>query len=188
MKKFIEYINGNFPLTNEIKVELENRMKSKIFEKGQDIVNAYKTCKNLYFLETGLIKAYFISDNGKEVIFRFFSEGELFTSLESFINQKPTPHAIKALESTKVSYISKTDLEDLSKIYEPIKKFYQFVLNLANANAVKRFSDLITNNATARYQEFLQENGALMLRIPLSDLAKYLGITQVSLSRIRGAK
>ncbi|OPZ15087.1 MAG: hypothetical protein BWZ05_02293 [Bacteroidetes bacterium ADurb.BinA245] len=53
---------------------------------------------------------------------------------------------------------------------------------------MKRISEMLEENATERYNHFLQDNGFLLQRISLGDLANYLGITQVSLSRIRASK
>ena len=53
---------------------------------------------------------------------------------------------------------------------------------------MKRISELLEDNATERYADFVREHPQLLQRISLGDLASYLGITQVSLSRIRAAK
>jgi len=47
---------------------------------------------------------------------------------------------------------------------------------------------MLEENATTRYNNFLKENNSLLQRISLGDLANYLGITQVSLSRIRASR
>jgi hypothetical protein len=50
---------------------------------------------------------------------------------------------------------------------------------------MKRISEMLEENATERYLHFVKENPDTLQRISLGDLASYLGITQVSLSRIR---
>jgi hypothetical protein len=53
---------------------------------------------------------------------------------------------------------------------------------------MKRISEMLEENATTRYRLFVQERGPMLQRISLGDLAAYLGITQVSLSRIRASQ
>ena len=55
-------------------------------------------------------------------------------------------------------------------------------------NMMNRISEMLEENGTERYNNFVKTNGRLMQRISLGDLAGYLGITQVSLSRIRARK
>jgi len=188
MNEFVIYINEIIPLEAEAKADFGCRIKSKEYRKGQVIVSESSICGNLFFLKNGLVKFYFISNEGKEVIFRFFGENSVFTSLESFLTQKGTPHIIVALERTKVDFLSKQDLEELCLKYHSFEKFYRLILSIASINMIKRFSELMKDDASVRYSKFVFENNVLMQRISLGDLANYLGITQVSLSRIRASR
>ena len=65
---------------------------------------------------------------------------------------------------------------------------FRKLLSIATINMMKRISEMLEENATKRYNHFLKDNSQLLQRISLGDLANYLGITQVSLSRIRANK
>jgi len=188
MNDFTNYIDSIITLDADAKSDFDCCVKSKEFKKGEIVVPEQSICRNLFFLKKGLIKFYFISSEGKEVIFRFFSENSLFTSLESFLTQKATSHIMLALEPTSIEFISKKDFDELCLKYHSLEKLYTFILSLAATNMIKRFSELMTKFSTDRYHSFVSENNLLMQRISLGDLANYLGITQVSLSRIRAAK
>ena len=56
---------------------------------------------------------------------------------------------------------------------------------MASVNMMARIGEILEEQASARYENFLKENPLLLQRVSLRDLASYLGITQVSLSRIR---
>jgi CRP-like cAMP-binding protein len=72
-----------------------------------------------------------------------------------------------------------------------------FETDIAMANWGRRFAEkelikteerLISRQfrtATERYQELMQQQPGLLQRVSLGHIASYLGITQVSLSRIR---
>ena len=117
---------------------------------------------------------------------RFFPEKTIFTVVNSFEMQQPSTYGIMALESTSVTYILKSDLELLCRKHHCIETAFRKLLSIATINMMKRISEMLEESATERYNHFLQDNGHLLQRISLGDLANYLGITQVSLSRIRG--
>jgi CRP-like cAMP-binding protein len=135
----------------------------------------------------GLAKTYF-NTGEKEFIMRFFCEREMFTVLDSFITQQPSTYYIKALEATEVSFIGQKELEELCWKHHCIETFYRKLVSIAVVNMMKRISEMLEENASTRYAHFLKDNGYLLQRISLGDLASYLGITQVSLSRIRAQK
>lgn len=188
MNEFTNYVSKIIELDTKAQSEFDLKIKTAEFKKGQFIVSEQSICRNIYYLKLGIIKFYFINAEGKEVIFRFFTEQSLFTSLESFILQKPTAHMMLTLEPAIVEYISKQDLDELCAKHHSISKLNTYMLSMAATNMIRRFSELMSDRSSARYNNFVLENSQLMQRISLGDLANYLGITQVSLSRIRAAK
>lgn len=185
---FIDYISNFSALEAEAKKDISLQLKSKAFQKGQFIASQTNVCQNLYFLKQGLVKLYFIKEDGKEIVLRFFSERAVFTSIESFLADKSTPHNIIALEATEVDYLSKADLETLCSKYHSLERFYRLFLSVVSINMINRISEMMKDDAAVRYNNFISENKELAQRISLGELANYLGITQVSLSRIRAIK
>lgn len=119
---------------------------------------------------------------------RFFPERSLVTVLDSFETQTPSNYQIMALEPTTVSFLTKTHLEELCIRHRTIESAFRKLLSIATINMMKRISEMLEESATERYNHFLHDNNHLIHRISLGDLANYLGITQVSLSRIRANK
>jgi CRP-like cAMP-binding protein len=188
MSNFIPFINALSQLTEEAADDLSNLLKTKMYNKGDHLLKSGTVCKCLYFVDSGLTKTYF-NRADKEFIMRFFPEQALFTVLDSFLLQTPSTYAVVALEPTTVTYLSKTDLEDsLCKSHHCIETFFRKLVSFASINMMKRISEMLEENGTERYNHFVSENNHLMQRISLGDLANYLGITQVSLSRIRARK
>ena len=112
----------------------------------------------------------------------------MFTVLDSYITQQPSTYSIKALEATEVSYVEQKEMERLCLKHHCIETFFRKLVSMAVVNMMKRISEMLEENATSRYAHFIKDRGYLLQRISLGDLASYLGITQVSLSRIRSQK
>jgi CRP-like cAMP-binding protein len=167
--------------------DLLDALKTISVEKGEYLLKSGKVCKALYFIDSGLCKTSFYKKD-KEFIMRFFTEGALFTVIDSFVAQVPSNYEILALEPTTCTYINFEDLEKLSLKHHQIETFFRKLMSQAAVNMMKRISEMLEDNASERYAHFLKNNSDLLQRISLGDLAGYLGITQVSLSRIRAQK
>ena len=187
MSDFITTCNRLSTLDATAAEELQDKLKTRSLKKDQLLLNRGTVCNHLFFIDSGLAKTYF--DNGdKEFIMRFFRENEMFTVLDSFVTRQPSTYFIKALEPTEVSYIEQAELETLCLKHHSIETFYRKLTSMAVVNMMKRISEMLEEDASARYAHFLKDSSHLLQRISLGDLASYLGITQVSLSRIRSKK
>jgi CRP-like cAMP-binding protein len=187
MTAFIQTCNRLSSLDEAASNELFDKLKTRSLKKDQHLLNRGAICNHLFFIDSGLAKTYF-NTGEKEFIMRFFCENEMFTVLDSFIKQQPSTYAISALEPTEVSYIEQKDLEELCRKHHSIETFYRKLVSMATINMMKRISEMLEEDAATSYNHFIKDNNHLLQRISLGDLAAYLGITQVSLSRIRAQK
>ena len=172
------------PLGEEATHELTACLYTEAFRPGDLLLKQGQVCTKLFFIEQGIAKTFFANDS-REFIMRFFTEGSLFTVVDSFEYGVPSGYRIMALENTSVTYLHKADLEMLCRQHHSLETAYRKLLAIASINMMKRISEMLEENASERYNHFLRDHGHLLQRISLGDLASYLGITQVSLSRIR---
>ncbi|WP_257667938.1 Crp/Fnr family transcriptional regulator [Parapedobacter tibetensis] len=187
MTDFIKFCNKLSPLNQESVNDLLNNLKTKTYQKGDLLLKDGTVCKHLYFINQGLVKTFFYKKD-KEFIMRFFPENVMFSILESYLTQTPSKFMIMALEPTIVTFIHQNDMEQLCTKHHCIETLFRKLLSIASLNMMKRISIMLEDNATERYNKFVTENNKLLQRISLGDLASYIGITQVSLSRIRAIK
>lgn len=187
MRDFLEYFNQLSKLDNAATEDLLNESKTKICQKGEYLLEAGKVCNHLFYIHEGLTKSFFYKDD-KEFIMRFFQENLVLSVFDSFHTRKPSKYAIMALEKTTVTMISYDALMALCQKHHCVETFFRKLLSIATVKMIKRISEMLEENASEAYDQFLAENGALLQRLSLGDLAKYLGITQQSLSRIRAQK
>ncbi len=187
MANFIQFVKTLTKLDQEALNELTDRIQTKTVRKGEYLLRIGEPCRKIYFIEKGLVKTYFNRED-KEFIMKFFPENSMFTVLDSYIQQSPSSYMVLALETTTFSFLSHTDLEELCVRYHSLETFFRKLVSIASINMMNRISEMLEENATERYNHFVKENYHLLQRISLGDLARYLAITQVSLSRIRAKK
>ena len=108
--------------------------------------------------------------------------------LDSFANQTPSKFITIALEDTETSTIDYADFDELCIKHHSFETFSRKLFTMAAVVNLKRIKEMFDADATDLYKEFINENPDLVQRISLGDTASYLGISQVTLSRIRAKK
>jgi CRP-like cAMP-binding protein len=140
-----------------------------------------------FLIEKGCMRAWF-NNNGKDISFQFFFENEFVSSAESFRKNIPSFVTIETVEPCVIHQISKEKLNRiLNEIMEvpELRERMTSVLFDRQLNYMKHFVSFIKETPRERYQNLLKEKPHIIQRIPQQHIASYLGITPVSLSRIR---
>lgn len=188
MSPFVQRIHSHITqLSVEAQTDIAACLTQRVFHKGEIINEEGAVCRKLYFIEKGLVK-HFYYHNGKRFVIRFFSEGSFFTVLDSFIPQKPADFTTVALEETTVCYLDYDHVERLAKKHHSFDTFLRVLYSSAAIHNLNRIKEMFNNDAAELYRSFVENNSDLLQRISLGDIAGYLGISQVSLSRIRANK
>jgi CRP-like cAMP-binding protein len=156
---------------------LSVRPRSVILKEGE-------VPRKIFFVEKGCLRASFVS-RGREVTFQFFFEGEAVASIEEFRSGLPSHISITAVEPCVLLALKKEGF-DLILRENPMVK--DFMLELA----FRRFHDYtrlflshLRDTPRQRYLALMRDDPRILERVPQRFIASYLGITPVSLSRIR---
>jgi CRP-like cAMP-binding protein len=158
--------------------------KFKIFKKGCCIVKPGTNTQNIYFLVSGLVYSHSI----EEKINWYEFEGHSFADIESVFFNKRCEQYIRCAENSSVVSISKGNLMELVKANHNWSVWYALFLEEIIQRLYYYYQSLLVKDASQRYNELVELHPEILQRIPLGHIASYLGITQVSLSRIRGGK
>jgi CRP-like cAMP-binding protein len=157
----------------------------KKLRKRQYLLQAGDVCQWVAFVTRGCLRQYSLDDQGKERILRFGIEGWWMTDLESFRSRSPASSNIDALEDSELLLMNNQSLGGLTTAGSAWERYYRGILEKENKAALLRISDLIGASAEERYTRFLEMYPDLFNRIPLHQIASYLGVTPQTLSRIR---
>jgi CRP-like cAMP-binding protein len=139
-----------------------------------------------FHLRSGLLKAHYQTESGKAAIKTFFVAPALVGNLRTTFESEPAPYGVVAVEDSVLSELPMPELraaarEDL----ELVNDLVDVLLALA-IKKEKREHDLLLLSATDRYRLLQREVPELLRRVAQHDIALYLGVTPVALSRIRG--
>lgn len=146
-----------------------------------------KISQKAFYIEKGCIRLWF-NNNGKEVTFQFFFEGEAVSSIESFNTNQPSLFNIETVEPCIIRAIAKKDFKQIVNNSPEISKDIQKHIFERLVFYQKLFLSRIKDNPQKRYEELIKTYPKILQRIPQHYIASYLGITPVSLSRIRNRR
>ena len=131
------------------------------------------------------MRNYIINDNGEEITVVFATEMQGITPYATLLKDKAASETTAAIEPTLLFTIDFLLFKKKTESDPLLMRFYADMLETALVAAVERIEDFTKKKPEQRYRRLLEVHGFLIERVPLKYLASYLGITAVSLSRIR---
>jgi CRP-like cAMP-binding protein len=140
------------------------------------------------FLIRGLVKKFYLTEDGKEFIKEFVWEGQTMTPYASLLRNVPATYTMEALEETEVLTIDYAIVDELIRTNPRWTLIGKALADYHFLNREDREMELLKYSAPERYAIFRRRFPHLLGRLKKQDIAAYLGITPVSLSRLEAAK
>jgi len=165
---------------NHLFTRLEVPAKTTLLQEGQ-------ISRTMFFIEKGCLRTW-VNNDGKEITTQFFFENDKIASIESFRTNQPSLYSIESLEPCILRTISQQHFQNALENLPEIKKELEEHLFRRLLHTQKLFYSYLKNNPQQRYKELIEEHPHIIQRIPQHYIASYLGITSVSLSRIRNRR
>ncbi|WP_298148573.1 Crp/Fnr family transcriptional regulator [Flavobacterium sp.] len=185
MQQLLDLLLQYSPLTIQQVELIRSKTEIRKLKAGAYFSEAGKTADEVGFVAEGIFRICYYSKDGNEVTRYFIDENNFLVDLNSYTYQIPSSEYIQAITDVELVVFKRKDLTDIANTIVGWDKITNQITTKAFLDKVNRISPMLAEDATTRYKNFLDQFPKLALRIPLSYLASYLGITQQSLSRIR---
>ena len=182
---FLSHLSSVISVSKDLEAELKSVTKQITISKDESIIDINNRCNDLFFVEKGLLRGYYI-DDGKEITNWFAQEGEFATNLYAFISKKSSSETIEALEDCTLIQLPYSSLQSLYLKFPETERLGRIITETYYIKLEERLLSLQFKTAKERYQNFILSKPSLLQRTSLGQIASYLGITQETLSRIRG--
>jgi len=164
---------------------LDGQVQAPAMNAGDYLFHQGDVAPNLYLIGQGLAKMFYVTHDGKEFVKPFLPEGSFAGSLVAQLEGRPSPFSAVCLEAVGAEVVPFSALETLFKKSPEARSFgLRFFQELA-LKKEKREYELLCLPPAQRYRAFIEENPGLAARVKQKDIAHYLGITPIALSRIR---
>jgi CRP-like cAMP-binding protein len=154
------------------------------FAAGSWLLRAGQRAEQSFFIVRGLVREYYVSQDGAEHTRIFMAEGQLTGSLLDLLSARPAVTWIQALEPTETLAFPYRDFEALCGRHPALERCARRVAEDLYVRKARREHEMLALTAKQRHERWLAESPGLDARIRRRDLASYLGVTPEHLSRL----
>ena len=169
---------------NNATITSKESFKLLELQKNDFLVKEGQICNYFCFVESGILQHSIIVNDLEKTTYLAL-KNMVTTSLESFLNQKPSRKSIKALFNCKLWVIDLEAFLYLKETNEAFRKFYYNLIEKQICRIDDYRIDLLTLTPEERYKKLLYKEPNLIQQVPLHHLASFLGISSRHMSRIR---
>jgi len=183
-QQFFQFTDRYLRFSEKEKSALEDILIFREVPKKYPLLKIGEIAREIYFINKGCARMFY-DKNGEEITGFFFLENMLLSGFESMLTRESSQQGIETLEPCELIIIPYHAFEELHKKHPRFNIFTRNLLAERFVFAQKVVASLILDSHEERYIRLFQRQPELLNRVPQHMLATYLGITPVSLSRIR---
>ena len=164
---------------------LQNIFKPKLLKKDNFFLQEGEKSTEIGFITKGIFRSYYIDKIGNDITKYFYKEGGILFSYVAHLCQNESKYYIQALEDSEILVAKISDFEKIVEENYQLLLFYKKMIDSVLIMKEEHASSFKLLDSMERYKQFLAMYPSLEKRLKQCHIASYLGITPVSLSRIR---
>lgn len=184
---FFKLLDPKNQLQPQQKVLIADTARPVAIAKNHFLQHIGQTCRTIYYIQKGCTRVFYML-NEQEITECFSFEGELAVRFESLLTNAPSRRAIQVLEDSEFLAFDMNKLDVVFTNQPFIEAMFRRLFHAYHIQSIERMENLQFKSAEERYHTLLTHHPDVIKRVPLKFIASYLGITPVSLSRIRALK
>jgi CRP-like cAMP-binding protein len=167
---------------------MESELICRKVTEGEVLFEEGHICKEMFFICKGVLRIVSRNEKGNKMAYFFLKENQFCSILNSFNNNIAAAEGIEAACDAEIIVLKKQKLLNLYEKLPYLKELITGITTQSLLDKIQVRNSYLGEDARTRYRNFLIRQPDIALRVSLSDIASYLGITQQSLSRIRKNK
>jgi CRP-like cAMP-binding protein len=187
MVKLKNYIKTITDFSEESWIALSDCLVEIEFRKNELVLKEGQICTSIFFIRSGLCKAYYNQD-GKEINTAFYFENDFATNIKSLSTASKSEYAIKACENTKAIQLDKKKLIEAYRKSHQIESFGRRVLEIVITKQEEHSNSFKLLPPRERFDNLVSKHPDFLQRVSFTQIASYLGISRETLSRFRAVK
>jgi CRP-like cAMP-binding protein len=183
---FLSSVSTLCPKVSEAELEyLQSGLTVNEFDSKHFYIHANTIQKEIGFVFSGLLRAFYVDKGGNEISVNFVREGKYATHYSAFLTQSPCKYYFQCIEPSIIVSIPYKHIQEGYSKFPNLERYGRLVAEEVLKVQQRRIESFLFDNAETRYLDFMKENPDLFNRVSLSYLASFLGIERQSLTRIR---
>jgi CRP-like cAMP-binding protein len=183
-KRPLKYMRED-SIENNIHLPLLQFATSKVIAASEIYIPEGKIFKKIIYIKKGILRIFFVTASGEEKTFFFRWEGQIAAIPECIFDNQPTRQTWQALEDCELMEIDFDIVEKLSANNISLIKIRLGFAEKMFLDALKRVESFVLDKPEERYQKLIIQKPEIIKRVADKHIASFIGVTPVSLSRIR---
>jgi len=185
--KNFKFLNTISPVSETLFNKLQDISSFKSLKKDEVVTDFREIPTKAYLLVDGVMRAFMQDDDGKEYNKNIFTPVSFVASFTSLLNNKPSKLCYQALTNCKTFELDYNLFLNICNEDIQASLLYSRILERVFISYEKRNLELLSLNASQRYEQLRSRIPNIDALIPQYQIASYLNITPVQLSRIRNS-
>ena len=185
LKEIEEIIESIYPLSVNSRNQIIDLIEFGEYKKGNCFIEKEKHNYHEYFLLDGICRSYVLNPEGEEITIAFFNPGSVLSPYVTRTENGISNLNFQALTDLKVGIMDASEFLRLMVDHLDTREFGNMVLQLELQNKVEKEIGHASLVARERLLKFREKYPLLENLVPHTTIATYLGITNISLSRLR---
>lgn len=186
IKIFLDSAKSICPELKENELDsFAEKLGVRTLNKKDFFIHSGQIQKEVGFIINGLIRSFYIDNNGNDKTVGFYAENNYATHYTAFITQKPSKYSFQCLEVTNIVLLSFDNMQWAYTQFPILEKYGRLIAEDILKKQQYRIESFIFQTAKERYLDFMLQNPDLFNRVSISHLCSYLGIERQTLTRIR---
>ncbi len=172
-------------LLSEQSIQSIKKIFSKVvLPKGFALLEDLEGTRAAYLIKKGIVRIFIPTENG-EITFEFAREKDILSSSLGYFYKSRSYECFELLEDC---ILYKIDLELMKMLFQQSIEISNWARQVTEFNAIKtqkQLIDILVMTPEQRYLDLLKNDKEIFQRVALKEIATYIGISPISLSRIR---
>lgn len=184
LQKLIRFFGSRFDLPEEIIYSYEPHLTSSYYPKSSILMSTGRSAENAWFVVSGLSKEFYYDVDGRQIVTGFCKEDEIILA-DNIFEPSGSQYYIQLLEDSELISLSDV-ISNTSSSHWPRLQTLALKIVIKTKGKSELRSHLLMLSAEEKYHQFRRHFPSS--RISAKDIASYLHMSPVTLSKIRSSE
>jgi len=185
MKEIAEIVDSIYPVSGHSLKQIIDLIEYEEFKKGTCFIEKGTHNYYEYFLLDGVCRSFVLNPDGEEISIAFFNPKTVLSPFVTRTVQGISNLNFEAFTDLKVGMMDASRFLNLMVEHLDAREFGNMVLKMELQKKVEKEIGHASLTAKERLLKFREQYPLFENLVPHTTIASYLGITNISLSRLR---